>query len=325
MFNLKDLYKGNLPWLVPNTVVFGLAGSRSYGLETPESDYDFKGLVIPPKEYFLGFKQKFEQAEVKKTSNDVEFTIYDIRKFFYLCANANPNIIELLWLDPKDYLILTPIGEKIVAARDLFLSKKAKFTFAGYALSQLTKMRSHRSWLLQPPKKKPTRADFGLPANKALITGDQKGAMDELLNKKVITEEELSPNFLQSLAQEKAYHQARMHWEQYQEWKRSRNPKRAELEDKFGFDTKNASHLVRLMRMCKEILIDHKVVVKRPDREEILAVKNGAWKYEQLIEWAEQQEKEMNELYEKSTLRREPDLVDLDKLCIELIEDFLKL
>src|ERR1039458_5020213 len=35
--------------------------------------------------------------------------------------------------------------------------------------------------------------------------------------------------------------------DQYNGWKAQRNPKRAELEAKFGYDTKHAMHLVRLM------------------------------------------------------------------------------
>lgn len=324
--DLRQAYRGNLPWLADQTVIFGRAGSHSYGLNTPESDEDFKGVAIPPKEYFFGFMKKFEQAEVKKTKDsDVEFVIYDIRKFFNLCADNNPNIMELLWLDPSDYLNVTPEGEKIIAARDAFLSRRARYSFAGYAFGQLQRIRGHRSWLLNPPSKEPAREDFGLPKDRALVTREQAGAMNELLTKGTAQEKDLSPNFLEALAKEKAYLQSRKHWEQYQEWKKSRNPARAELEAKFGYDCKHASHLVRLLRMCREILIDHKVLVKRPDREEILAVKNGAWEYDQLIEWAEQQKKELDGLYETSTLRKEADRNYLDNLCVELVEDFLKI
>lgn len=323
MFNLQKAYRGNLPWIASNTIIFGRAGSHSYGLNTPESDEDFKGLAIPPREYFLGFMNKFEQAEVKKTADsDVEFVIYDIRKFFNLCAENNPNIIELLWLDPSDYLFVSPIGEKIIAARQLFLSKRARYSFAGYAFSQLHRIKGHRAWLLNPPSKEPLRKDFGLPS-RALITNDQAGAMKELVESGVIAEGDLSPNFLQALANEKAYLQAYRHWTQYQDWKKTRNPKRAELEAKFGYDLKHASHLVRLLRMCREILTEHRVVVKRPDREEILAVKNGAWKYDELIEWADKQEKEFDELYRISTLQKEANRSELDKLCADLVEDFL--
>jgi len=325
-WDLRSAYRGNLPWIADHTVIFGRAGSHSYGLNTPESDEDFKGVAVPPREYFLGFVNKFEQAEVKKTKDsDIEFVIYDIRKFFNLCTDNNPNIMELLWLDSSDYLKVTPLGERIINAREAFLSKRARYSFAGYAFGQLKRIKSHRAWLLNPPNKEPQREDYGLPKDRALITRDQAGAMNELLDKGSLKEAELSPNFLHSLAQEKAYHQAKTHWDQYQEWKKTRNPKRSALEEKFGYDTKHASHLIRLLRMCREILVDHRVLVKRPDREEILAVKNGLWEYDRLIEWADRQEKELDSLYETSTLRKEADRGFLDRLCVELIEDYLKL
>jgi predicted nucleotidyltransferase len=323
MFDLKSLYTGNLSWLTSNTILFGKAGSHSYGLNTASSDIDLKGVAIPPKDYFFGWMKKFEQAERKKSADDIEFVIYDIRKFFNLCADNNPNIVELLWLDPKDYLIMTSAGEKMIAAREAFLSKRARYSFAGYAMSQLKRIRSHRAWLLSPPKCEPTREMYGLPKDKALITKDQTGAMNELLEKGVVKESDLTPNFLEALAKEKAYLQARRYWEQYQEWIQSRNSARAELESKFGYDCKHASHLVRLLRMCREILVDHRVIVKRPDREELLFVRNGGWSYDQLIEWAEKQEKELSEIYEASTLRKEPDREYLDRLCVEIVETFL--
>ena len=81
--------------------------------------------------------------------------------------------------------------------------------------------------------------------------------------------------------------------------------------------------LVRLMRMCREILTTSRVVVKRPDREELLAIRNGAWSYDQLIEWAEKQDAEMNELMEKSSLPKSPDRVYLDTLCRNVVEGML--
>jgi predicted nucleotidyltransferase len=61
------------------------------GLVTPESDFDVCGVVIPPKEYFLGFAQRFEQAE----ATDPDLIIYDIRKF--VCSLLpGTRVLELL-------------------------------------------------------------------------------------------------------------------------------------------------------------------------------------------------------------------------------------
>jgi len=109
-------------------------------------------------------------------------------------------------------------------------------------------------------------------------------------------------NFIELLDQERRYTAARREWASFLEWKKNRNPQRAALEEKFGYDCKHAVHLVRLMKMCGEILDTGKVIVKRPDRDELLEIRNGAWPYEKLLEFAETEDRNMQDKYDRSTL-----------------------
>lgn len=111
-----------MKWMDGGTILLVRHGSHAYGTNTETSDEDFKGVAIPPKEYFYGFTHRFEQAELKAPDDDA--VIYDIRKFFNLAADCNPNIIELLHVDPIDYVIVTPIGQMILDHKNDFLSKK---------------------------------------------------------------------------------------------------------------------------------------------------------------------------------------------------------
>jgi hypothetical protein len=83
-------------------------------------------------------------------------------------------------------------------------------------------------------------------------------------------------------------------------------------------------HLVRLLRMCREILAEGRVVVRRPDAEELLAIRSGAWPYERLIEWAKAEDQALTELMRTSPLPREPDRAAIDRLCVELTEEGLR-
>ena len=77
----------NLPWLKDSCIFFTKHGSHAYGTNTPESDLDIRGIVIPPKEYFLGFVNQFEQVSTsgKSTDPDVpDLVAFDIVKFFRL-------------------------------------------------------------------------------------------------------------------------------------------------------------------------------------------------------------------------------------------------
>jgi predicted nucleotidyltransferase len=83
----------HLGWMADRTVLLVRHGSNAYGTNTASSDEDFKGVAIPTKEYFFGSK-RFEQAELK--APDPDAVIYDIRKFFSLAADCNPNPLKLL-------------------------------------------------------------------------------------------------------------------------------------------------------------------------------------------------------------------------------------
>lgn len=64
--------------------------------------------------------------------------------------------------------------------------------------------------------------------------------------------------------------------------------KRKKLVEKFGFDTKNASHCIRLLRMGTEALETGQLNVYRErDRDELLAIKRGEWALEQVKAEAE--------------------------------------
>lgn len=132
-------------------------------------------------------------------------------------------------------------------------------------------------------------------------------------------------NMLEVMKRERQYKSARNEWDQYQEWKRKRNPDRSALEAKYGYDTKHGMHLVRLLRMAQEILSEGKVVVRRPDAEELLSIRRGAWSYEKLVEWATVTDASLDELMKKSPLPTRPDREKIDQLLRDTVMDYLGL
>jgi len=100
--------------------------------------------------------------------------------------------------------------------------------------------------------------------------------------------------------------------------------KRRRIMDKFGYDTKNASHLVRLYRMGLEFVETGKLTVYRPDREELLAIKNGEWSLDEIKAEAARLEERMCEAKEKSPLPAEPSTHVVEKLLINLTLEHIK-
>ena len=115
-------------------------GSRGYGLNKPDSDWDFRGFFLPEARHVLGFIDGPEQSMQK--TDEIDATSYDIRKFFNLASGCNPNVVETLFGDPADQVVTSPAAKIVLMNRHLFLSKKARYAFGGYAVGQLRKVRA---------------------------------------------------------------------------------------------------------------------------------------------------------------------------------------
>ena len=304
------------------TVIFETVhGSQAYGLARAGSDIDRKGIVIGPAAWYFGWIGGPEQLELTP-----DHMRYDIRKFMRLAAQANPTIFELLWTRPEDHLVVAPVAGRLLDARDQFLSKRVAERFGRYAHSQLKRIRTHRAWLLDPPAGPPSRHEFGLPERMA-VSADQLGAAEALRASEATAAlmiDAVEPNFIELLNREKAYKAAQLHWKQYRSWLANRNHARAALEAQFGYDTKHAMHLVRLQRMAEEILRTGVVQVHRPDRDELLAIRDGAWTYDELERRTEELAADIERAATASTLPDEPDDLALDLLCVSLIEEHLR-
>lgn len=322
-------------WLSKNIIFEAIMGSHAYGLNTETSDEDFRGVCIAPKCYYYGLRE-FEQTETK----DPDRTVFNITKFFKLAADCNPNIIEFLYAPEDCILSSSKIWEDIVDKREIFLSKKAKFTYQGYAFSQLKRVKSHKAWLLNPVDKKPERSDFGLSTEKKMsaeymgyiesiaVTQMGKGTdKQEIMNGNIdISNMDLGldKSIVKLYDSERKYRCAKNQYDQYQNWKASRNPARADLEAKFGYDTKHISHVFRLLIQAESILDKHllKVRLDPADREFCRSIRAGAYTYDKVLEMADEQMSKLDSLYESSTLRKAVSLDEIDNLLVNSISNF---
>jgi hypothetical protein len=184
--NLSDLTKvheQSMPWLKDSIILATQAGSHAYGTNIEGSDEDYRGVAIAPREYYLGFVKTFEQAEQREPYDSV---IYELRKFMRLAADCNPSILELLFVDDSSVIFANEAGCTLRDNASLFLSKKAQYTFTGYAISQLGRIKRHYAWLKNPPKAAPKRGDYGLPES-TLVPADQRMAAEAAIHKKIQT------------------------------------------------------------------------------------------------------------------------------------------
>lgn len=74
------------------------------------------------------------------TDNATDTTIYAFNKLVSLLTNCNPNTIEMLGNKAEHYFYVSPIGRELMDNVELFLSKKAAYSFGGYATAQLRRL-----------------------------------------------------------------------------------------------------------------------------------------------------------------------------------------
>lgn len=220
-------------------LLVAVGGSQSYGLATPTSDWDYKGICFAPARSYIGIGNVFEQIEFKDADAEFEGTVYEIRKWLGLAAACNPNIVEMLFTNEEHHVFRNDLDgmEFLMENREKFITKKAQHTFSGYAHAQLKRIKTHRNWLLNPLGSKPKRTDYGLSANhkagKNLLESSQ-GALVALEERGA--EAGLSESAISLLRAEQTYKNDLDHWNQYQHWLRTRNKARAALEAKCGYD-----------------------------------------------------------------------------------------
>ncbi len=118
-----------------NIVILTLGGSHAYGTSRENSDLDIRGCALNSKREILT-GQKFDQIVDDRTDT----TIYGFNKLIALLSSCNPNTIEMLGNRPEHYLYVSQAGRELLDHAHMFLSKRAVYTFGGYANQQLRRL-----------------------------------------------------------------------------------------------------------------------------------------------------------------------------------------
>jgi len=100
--------------------------------------------------------------------------------------------------------------------------------------------------------------------------------------------------------------------------------KRKELVEKFGYDCKNAAHLIRLLRMGIEFLQDGELHVYRKDADELKEIKSGKWTLEKVKHEADLLLIEAKMAYDRSSLPEEPDFKKAEEFLMFILKFYLK-
>lgn len=116
-----------------------LAGSHAYGLATPTSDHDVRGVFLAPTVAFLGLSAPSDE----RRGPGADETHWELGKFVRLALQCNPNILEVLF--SPEVIEATSVGHELLAMRGQFLSQRAYPRYRGYAQSEFAKIERQRA------------------------------------------------------------------------------------------------------------------------------------------------------------------------------------
>jgi hypothetical protein len=109
-------------------------------------------------------------------------------------------------------------------------------------------------------------------------------------------------------------------YKEYWDWVENRNKSRYNdiAEHGKGYDGKNCAHCIRLLEMSIEIAKGEGINVRRPNRDELLAIRRGEIEYIDIINKSEKLIEISNKLYDNSDLPENINKEFLHNLVVKL-------
>lgn len=312
-----------------NIILLGFGGSHAYGTSNENSDTDLRGIAVNTPENILTHKENWSVVDT-----DTDTTIYSLEKIFSLLADCNPNTIEMLGLRPKDYLYISEYGKRILEKKSIFLSKKAVFTFGGYANAQLRRLENKCARIASQDQNERNilksienaqydyrKRYFEYPDDAIRLytdKSDKEGMdteifMDISLHHYPLRDYKSMWNDMNSIVKD---------------YRKIGKRNQAAIEhDKIG---KHMMHLVRLFYMCFDILENGEIVTYRKNEHNFLmSIRNGAYLDEnrqptkEFYDIVNGLERRFEYLKTHTDLPDEPDYKAINKLLYEINSEII--
>lgn len=142
---------------MPEPILLGEVGSTAHGAGNPgEEDLDLMGVYIEPPENILGlqmrehFTWRTQPEGVRSGPGDIDLTMYGLRKYIGLAAKGNPTVTFLLWL--PEHRVKTNLGQVLVDAREMFITKDTGKRHLGYLKSQRERLEADKIGKVNRPE-----------------------------------------------------------------------------------------------------------------------------------------------------------------------------
>jgi predicted nucleotidyltransferase len=283
---LKDLKDEKLiqppKWLIDSTFYLTIMGSKAYGVSGDDSDNDIYGFCIPPKRIVFPHTN----------GHILGFNDGELEKFEQ-------------WQHHH-------------CTRDTLSKEK----FVEY-------QQSDKKWLKYFGMVKTVNYDitvYNIVKYFELLTGNNPNIIDSIFTRKedVVHSTQIAELIRENrkiFLNKKSYHTFKGYaFAQVNKLKTKNAESRWELIEKYGYDTKYAYHLVRLLDECSQILQEGDLDLKR-NSEHLKAIRKGQLSEEQIYKYFDEKSLQLEKLYNESkVITHTPNLKAIKKLLLECLE-----
>lgn len=128
-----------------------IGGSKLYGLDTPESDTDFRGIFAHTNPYYLS---GFENIESIVQNGKIDSCHYEVMRYLQLLRKSNTQVLEIVFAPKESFTAVTP-GFKMIQDNRFALidTDKLKTSLKGYVFSEMKLATGERSGQLGGKRK----------------------------------------------------------------------------------------------------------------------------------------------------------------------------
>jgi hypothetical protein len=257
-----------------NPDFLAVSGSRLYGSNREDSDSDYRGFVLPPTDYLLGFGT-FEIQGVE----GADHIVFSMRRFIELVIKGDPHLTELFFVPTHQIIRQSQIALQVMSLRDAFVSKRVYARIIGFGYSEWRKAQGVKLKIAERPK-------------------DEEDIIAWIRDKKKWDKERMDI-FVDWMNED--------HERTLVPSTRKLGAKRKAEFEKFGFGVSSAAHALRLVREVTELMEVGKITFPRPEAPVLRDIRCGKYQLAEVEAMYQDALAKAEAVHAKSELREKPD------------------